>query len=124
MGDLVTASNVDKSGDGEVLLRVDIIATAILSVLSALTFLLADSLDLIYAVVSAILFFGGAALMAIPAGLVVERCLAAKAPVPEGSAGPAEGWIEEATLIEALFGAGASVVEGDLGGWRGAHPPG
>lgn len=65
MGDLVTASNVDKVGDGEALLRVDVIATAILSVLSALTFLLADSLDLIYAAVSAILFFVGAALMAL-----------------------------------------------------------
>ena len=56
MGNLVTASNVDKVGDGEALLRVDVIATAILSVLSALTFLLADGLDLIYAAVSAILF--------------------------------------------------------------------
>ena len=51
MGDLVTASNVDKVGDGEALLRVDVIATAILSVLSALTFLLADSLDLILSLI-------------------------------------------------------------------------
>ncbi len=64
---------------------------------------------------------GAGALAAIPAGLVVERCLAGRAPSPEGYAGPAEGWIQEAELLEALSQGGASVVEGDLGGWRGAH---
>ena len=61
----MTAGRVGNAGDGEALLRVDVAATMILSALSALTFLLADRLDLIFAVVSGALFFVGAGLMAL-----------------------------------------------------------
>ena len=60
-----TNNEPTSAGNGDALLRVDIIATAILSVLSALTYLLADHLDLVFAVVSAAMFFIGAALMAL-----------------------------------------------------------
>ncbi len=61
----MTASEAHRAGDGEVLVRLDVAITAILSVLSALTWLLADRIDRIYSVVSVVLFFTGAAVMAL-----------------------------------------------------------
>ena len=50
---------------GEPLLRLGVAVTVMLSALSALTFLLAERLDLVFAIVSAILFFVGAGLLAL-----------------------------------------------------------
>ena len=61
----MTAPRGERVSNGETLLRVDIAVTVALTALSALTFLLADRLDLIFAVVSAVLFFVGSALMAL-----------------------------------------------------------
>ncbi len=61
----MTAPRGERVSNGEMLLRVDIAVTVAITALSALTFLLADRLDLIFAVVSAVLFFVGSALMAL-----------------------------------------------------------
>lgn len=53
------------AGNGEQLLRLDLAVTALLSALTVLTFLLAESLDLVFAIVSAVLFFVGAGLLGL-----------------------------------------------------------
>ena len=65
MGDSLSNANGQSAGNGDALLRVDIAVTVALCALSALTFLLAERLDLIYAALSAVLFFLGAGLMAL-----------------------------------------------------------
>lgn len=59
---LETASNAQ---GGDAILRVDIGVTVAFSAISALTFLLDGSLDIIFAVISAMLFFVGAGVMAL-----------------------------------------------------------
>ncbi len=65
MGDSLSNANGQPAGNSDTLLRADIAVTIAFSALSALTFLLAESLDLLYAALSAVLFFLGAALMAL-----------------------------------------------------------
>jgi len=65
MGDLMSSQPIRPVGDGGTLLRLDLGVTIAFSILSVLTFLLAERLDVLYSIVSALLFFLGAGLMAL-----------------------------------------------------------